>query len=49
LVYRVLFPGQKLAEEKTVLPVKTLTFLWIEFDTVAMELRLPCEKLTGLR
>jgi hypothetical protein len=38
-----------LAEEKTVLPVKTLTFLGIEFDTVAMELRLPCEKLTELR
>jgi hypothetical protein len=38
-----------LAEDKTVLPVKTLTFLGIEFDTVAMELRLTCEKLTELR
>jgi hypothetical protein len=41
--------GVPLAEEKTVLPVKTLTFSGIEFDTVAMELRLPCEKLTELR
>ena len=41
--------GVPLAEDKTVLPVKTLTFLGIEFDTVAMELRLTCEKLTELR
>jgi hypothetical protein len=26
-----------------------MTFLGIEFDTVAMELRLPCEKLTELK
>jgi hypothetical protein len=28
----------ELAEEKPFLPVKTMTFLGIEFDTVAMEL-----------
>ena len=41
--------GDPLAEEETVLPVKTLTFLGIEFDTVAMKRRLPCEKLTELK
>ena len=40
---------KKFAEDKIVLPVKTLTFLGILCDTVAMELRLTCEKLTELR
>ena len=41
--------GVPLAEEKTVISVKTLMFLGIKFDTVAMELRLSCDKLTELR
>ena len=41
--------GVSLAEEKTVNPVETLTFLGIEFDTVALELRLPLNKLGEIK
>jgi hypothetical protein len=34
---------------KTVEPTEILTFLGIEFDTLAMELRLPNEKLVELK
>jgi hypothetical protein len=37
--------GVPVAEDKTVEPTEILTFLGIEFDTLAMELRLPNEKL----
>jgi hypothetical protein len=37
--------GDPVAEDKTVEPTEILTFLGIEFDTLAMELRLPNEKL----
>jgi hypothetical protein len=37
------------AEDKTVEPTEILTFLGIEFDTLAMELRLPNEKLVELK
>jgi hypothetical protein len=33
--------GVPVAEDKTVEPTEILTFLGIEFDTLAMELRLP--------
>ena len=41
--------GVPVAEDKTVEPTKILTFLGIEFDTLAMELRLPNEKLVELK
>ncbi|CAG2186129.1 unnamed protein product [Mytilus edulis] len=41
--------GVPLAEDKTVLPVEILTFLGIEFDTIAMELRLPKVKLIEIK
>jgi hypothetical protein len=37
--------GVPVTEDKTVEPTEILTFLGIEFDTLAMELRLPNEKL----
>ena len=40
--------GVPVAEDKTVEPTEILIFLGIEFDTVAMELRLPNEKLVEL-
>ena len=41
--------GVPLAEDKTVLPVEILTFLGIEFDTIATELRLPKVKLIEIK
>ena len=41
--------GVPVAEDKTVEPTEILTFLGIEFDTLAMELRLPNEKLVELK
>ncbi|CAJ0956117.1 unnamed protein product [Ranitomeya imitator] len=41
--------GVPLVEDKTVGPVTVLNFLGIEIDTVAMECRLPADKLTELR
>ena len=41
--------GDPVAEDKTVEPTEILTFLGIEFDTLAMELRLPNEKLVELK
>jgi hypothetical protein len=41
--------GVPVAEDKTVEPTEILTFLGIEFDTLAMELRLPSEKLVELK
>jgi hypothetical protein len=38
-----------ISEDKTVEPTEILTFLGIEFDTLAMELRLPNEKLVELK
>lgn len=40
--------GVPLAEDKTVLPTKVITFLGVEFDTENMVMRLPSEKLTEL-
>ena len=41
--------GVPVAEDKTVEPTEILAFLGIEFDTLAMELRLPNEKLVELK
>ena len=41
--------GVPLADDKSVNPVKTLTFLGIEFDTVTMELRLTLDKLVEIK
>ncbi|XP_069590448.1 uncharacterized protein [Ranitomeya imitator] len=41
--------GVPLAAEKTVGPVTSLSFLGIEIDTVAMECRLPEDKLVNMR
>ena len=41
--------GVPVAEDKTVEPTEILSFLGIEFDTLAMELRLPNEKLVELK
>ncbi|XP_069618539.1 zinc metalloproteinase-disintegrin-like berythractivase [Ranitomeya imitator] len=41
--------GVPLAADKTVGPVTTLSFLGIEIDTVAMECRLPDDKLVAFR
>ena len=41
--------GVPIAEHKTEGPATTITFLWILIDTVAMQLRLPQDKLTRLR
>jgi hypothetical protein len=41
--------SSRIAEDKTVEPTEILTFLGIEFDTLAMELRLPNEKLVELK
>ena len=41
--------GVPLADEKTVQPTEIITFLGIEFDTIAMELRLPGDKLKEIK
>jgi hypothetical protein len=41
--------GIPIADDKTVEPTTCLTFLGIELDTVAMQMRLPQDKLTELR
>ena len=41
--------GVPVADDKTVEPTEILTFLGIEFDTLAMELQLPNEKLVELK
>ena len=41
--------GVPVAKDKTVEPTEILTFLGIEFETLAMELRLPNEKLVELK
>jgi len=41
--------GIPIKNEKTVLPTTVITFLGLELDTVAMELRLPEDKLIKLR
>jgi hypothetical protein len=41
--------GVPVAEDKTVEPTEILAFLGIEFHTLAMELRLPNEKLVELK
>jgi hypothetical protein len=41
--------GVPVAEDKTVEPTEILAFLGIEFDTLAMELRPPNEKLVELK
>ena len=41
--------GVPVAKDKIVEPTEILTFLGIEFETLAMELRLPNEKLVELK
>jgi hypothetical protein len=41
--------GVPLVEDKTVFPTEILTFLGVEIDTIAMELRLPQNKLVEIK